>query len=155
MVSNVEGDKPEASLRIRWPTTMRIYVGDRPAEEKGEVGDVEDRLPAPLVHQLAKGEWVDDGANICRWDNPRASYFLEQKQKSMKWLQECLEVTYTWAEPLVLDRQWINVVLVGCVEHNLTSSANVVCLRHVGACVTPRQKLLVQLWLASCLSPLL
>ena len=52
-------------------------MGDRPAEEKGEVGDVEDRLPAPLVHQLAKGEGVDDGADVRGRDNPRTADFLE------------------------------------------------------------------------------
>ena len=54
------------------------YVGDQPAEEKGEVGDVEDRLSAPLVHQLAKCEGVDDGADIGGRDNPRTADFLER-----------------------------------------------------------------------------
>ena len=55
------------------------YVGDQPAEEKGEVGDVEDRLPAPLVHQLAECEGVDDGADVGGRDNPRTADFLERK----------------------------------------------------------------------------
>ena len=39
---------------------------NQPAEKKCEVGDVEDRFPAPLVHQLPEGERVDDGAHVRR-----------------------------------------------------------------------------------------
>lgn len=49
---------------------------DKPAEKKGEVGYVEDWLPAPLVHQLAKGEGVDDCAHVGGGDHPRTADFI-------------------------------------------------------------------------------
>ena len=63
----------------------RIFVF-RPAEKKGEVGDVEDWFPAPLVHQLAECEGVDNGAHVRGRDHPRTADFLEGRpvRKSRK-----------------------------------------------------------------------
>ena len=55
-----------------------------PAEKKGEVGYVEDWLPAPLVHQLAKGEGVDDCAHVGGGDHPRTADFLKRKEKDVE-----------------------------------------------------------------------
>ena len=75
MVGNVEGDKPE-SVEDE-PKNNMCVLG--PAEKKGEVGDVEDWFPAPLVHQLPKCEGVDNGAHVRGRDHPWTADFLEEK----------------------------------------------------------------------------
>ena len=54
MVADMERNKPGGVLD--WVENTNGLGHGQPAEEKSKVGDVEDRLPSPLVHQLAKGE---------------------------------------------------------------------------------------------------
>ena len=53
MVADMERNKPGG---LDWVENTNGLSHGQPAEEKSKVGDVEDRLPSPLVHQLAKGE---------------------------------------------------------------------------------------------------
>lgn len=76
-----------------------------PAEKKGEVGYVEDWLPAPLVHQLAKGEGVDDCAHVGGGDHPRTADFLKKKGEGCGAEEERL--TFEQSHSCWTEREWM------------------------------------------------
>ena len=75
-----------------------------PAEKKGEVGYVEDWLPAPLVHQLAKGEGVDDCAHVGGGYHPRTADFLKRKEKDV---EEEKRLTFEQSHSCWTEREWM------------------------------------------------
>ena len=75
-----------------------------PAEKKGEVGYVEDWLPAPLVHQLAKGEGVDDCAHVGGGDHPRTADFLKRKEEDV---EEEERLTFEQSHSCWTEREWM------------------------------------------------
>ena len=75
-----------------------------PAEKKGEVGYVEDWLPAPLVHQLAKGEGVDDCAHVGGGDHPWTADFLKRKDEDV---EEEERLTFEQSHSCWTEREWM------------------------------------------------